>query len=176
MSRLVLTALTAAPAGAQTAAPTPPSDAVQAREAGAVGVVVRYRTIPWDPARLAAVTTPAADAQHTRALALGELRLERAMSLNGARLEAGHYSILCHGFPARQAEPVLRLVRFNGPAMLADEMVELARVEMVSRPPIRFDLAAGTTPALRISLTPTKRGVMLTVEYGNRRAVAVLRR
>ena len=72
--------------------------------------------------------------------------------------------------------PVLRLVPFNGPTLLAGQMADLARVETSSRPPIRFDLAAGTAPALRIGLAPTKRGVTLTVEYGNRRAVAVLRR
>jgi hypothetical protein len=107
---------------------------------------------------------------------VGQFQLASAMHLGGERLEAGHYGIFCHGALVPGARPVLRVVRLPGPVALGSEMAKLARVEVTSRPPIRFDLAAGTTPALRINLTPNRRGVTLTVEYGNRRAAVVFRR
>jgi hypothetical protein len=172
----LLAALTVAPASPQTATPTPSGDTADSHEVVAQGVVVRYRAIPWDASRLAVLTHPSPAGRGVQAFALGELQLDAAMLLDGRRLEAGHYGIFCHGQLAPNEAPVLRLVPFNGPTLLAGQMADLARVETSSRPPIRFDLAAGTAPALRIGLTPTKRGVTLTVEYGNRRAVAVLRR
>ncbi len=172
----LLAPFTVAAASPQPATPTPSGDAAETHEVTAQGVVVRYRAIPWDASLLAVLTHPSPAGRGVQAFALGELQLEAPMHLNGLRLEAGHYGIFCHGLPAPSTEPVLRLVRSNGPPVLAGQMVDLARVETSSRPPIRFDLAAGTAPALRIGLAPTKRGVTLTVQYGNRRAVAVLRR
>ncbi len=168
--------LTVAAASAQ--APVSSGDAAEAKEITAEDVIVRYRAIPWDASRLAVVTAPApASSSPVLLLPLGQLELKSAMRLDGERLEAGHYGILCHGSLTPGARPVLRLVRLPDRTLFdSGEMADLGRVELTSRPPIRFELARGTTPALRINLAPTKRGVTLTVEYGNRRAVAVFRR
>lgn len=48
--------------------------------------------------------------------------------------------------------------------------------ESLYRAPIRFDLAAGTTPKLTIQLTPRKGWIMLTVQYGDRKLVKELKR
>lgn len=142
------------------------------QEVAAGGVVVRYQAIPGDRSTLKN-SSSSQESGRSRAFALAELEIAAPMHLDGSRLEAGHYHLLCQVPP--RTDPILHLVRFEGPSMLSGQMADLARVELASRPPIRFDLAQGTTPAvLRIGLTPTRGGVRLTVEYGNRRASALI--
>jgi hypothetical protein len=141
------------------------------------GLKVRYRRIPCRPAAspdAAAAAVP--DGRHPWLIAL--LQLADPVTLEGARMEAGDYALVCHPGGRAAQVPTVEIRSIRIPELIPDDPMVLGPFEgeTLYRAPVQFDLARGTTPHLTIRLTLRRGRVTLDVRYGDWAVVKEFRR
>lgn len=133
--------------------PEPPVATVET-----AGVRVRYAPLP-------SPVDPAAP------WPLGRLETTVTLHLDGRAIEPGHYALVCHP-GADHGEATVAFVRLEPSQWLRlEDLRRLPQGDPLFRAPVRFDVAAGTTPRLIVSLSPGKRRITLTARYGNAKVV-----
>ncbi len=101
---------------------------------------------------------------------LGRLETTVTLHLDGRTIEPGHYALVCHP-GADHSQAHLAFVRLQPSQWLGSDLWRLPQGDPLFRAPVRFDVAAGTSPRLVVSLSPGKRRITLTARYGNARVV-----
>jgi hypothetical protein len=131
---------------------------------------VSWLNIPWGPETFASMERPADGFYNRRSWPFARLESKRALRLDGTEIPAGNYALVFHPNDAANEGMSLEVRRISVPEFLQEGnvMTRTPEGETVWRAPVRFDTAAGTSPALKIDVVPEKGGFQLKVQYGDR--------
>ena len=172
----VLAQATGAQAGAATPAePKRPPIVIQSASSGPV--TVHYLNVPWGPNTFAAMEKPGDSFYNKRRWPFARLETTKALTLEGTSIPAGNYALVFHPNSPDDAGMSLEVRRIAVPEFLqaGNVMTAAPEGEPVWKGPVHFAVSPETLPALGIELLREGAGVNLTVRYGDRRLVVVLK-
>jgi hypothetical protein len=171
LAAALVTLLTAPSPGAETQEPPPAEKkpAITIQSATADRVTVHYLKIPWGPNTFAAMQKGGDSFYARRTWPFARLELRAPVTLEGKTIPAGNYALVLHPNTPDDRGMSLEVLRLKLPEFLEEGnvMTPTPSGESLWKGPVRFDLAAGTTPHLTINLALGKGGVSLIVQYGD---------
>jgi hypothetical protein len=138
---------------------------------------VHYLNIPWGPNTFAQMERAEGSFYNKRTWPFARLETKRPLSLDGETIPAGNYALVFHPNTTLDDGMSLEVLKIDVPEFLqpGNVMTRTPPGVRVFRTPVRFETAASTTPALKVSLAPAEQGLTLSVEYGDRRLLRQLR-
>jgi hypothetical protein len=162
--------LPAAPAPDDAAAPTDGRPSISIHKSETPDAEVFYLSIPWGPNTFAAMENPGESFYNRRSWPFARLMTKTAFKLDGVEIPAGNNALVFHPNTPDDAGMSLEVRRIEVPEFLEEgnAMTRTPEGQTIWRAPVRFDTAAGTTPALKVEILPEPGGFRLKVQYGDR--------
>jgi len=160
----------AAPPPGDTAPPSEGQPKITIHKAEGPDAEVFYLSIPWGPNTFAAMQSPGNGFYNRRSWPFARLATKTALKLDGVEIPAGNHALVFHPNTSDDAGMSLEVRQIDVAEFLEEgnAMTRTPEGETVWRAPVRFDTAAGTTPALKIEILPEAGGFRLKVQYGDR--------
>jgi hypothetical protein len=104
-----------------------------------------------------------------RAWPFARLETQTPLTLEGTDIPPGNYALLFHPNTPEDRGMALEVRKIRKGEFLepGNVMTKAPEGETLWRAPVRFDTAEGTSPSLKIEMTPGKGGFQLKVQYGD---------
>lgn len=160
----------AAPAPDASAEPPADKPKITIHKAEGPDAEVFFLSIPWGPNTFAAMERPGESFYNRRSWPFARLQTKTPLKLDGIEIPAGNHALVFHPNTPDDAGMSLEVRRIEVPEFLEEgnALTRTPEGETVWRAPVRFDTAAGTTPALKVEILPEAGGFRLKVQYGDR--------
>ena len=140
------------------------------QEAKSADADVFYLNIPWGPNTFAEMESPGDSYYNRRSWPFARMETKRPLRLGETVIPVGNHALVLHPNTPKNEGLSLEVRQIDVPEFLEEGNVMTRTPEgrTLWQGPVRFDTAADTTPALRISILPAQGGFRLRIQYGNR--------